>query len=155
MTVNLGVTNSATATLDTGRRTSAAVVPPPESVKQPDPPAELGGVDRVFQQLRSLSEGNQPTGGLSGGAGGMGVAAEPKPIVPSMADSKHGQTVHQTGVKPFVTNGADLTAQAVISADRRYVRLSMNAMFSGVTGVQSRPVINNPLIPGWQPPVGP
>jgi hypothetical protein len=55
-------------------------------------------------------------------------------------------------VSPFVVNSMEVTAQAVISADRRYVRLSMTPVFNTVTGVQALPVISNPLIPGFRLP---
>ena len=54
--------------------------------------------------------------------------------------------MYQTKVRSFVKNTMDVTAQAVISADRRYVRVSLNPVFSTVTGAV--PVVNNPLIPG-------
>jgi hypothetical protein len=56
--------------------------------------------------------------------------------------------LYQTRVKPFVQNAMDVTAQATISADRRYVRLSMSPVFNTVTGVQNIPVVVNPTIPG-------
>ncbi len=56
--------------------------------------------------------------------------------------------LYQTRVKPFVQNSLDVTAQAVLSADRRYVRLSMTPVFNTVTGVQNIPVVVNPTIPG-------
>jgi hypothetical protein len=55
---------------------------------------------------------------------------------------------YQTRVSPFVNNTAEFTAQAAISGDRRYVRLSINAFFNGVTGTQLIPVLNNPNVPG-------
>jgi hypothetical protein len=56
--------------------------------------------------------------------------------------------LYQTRVKPFVQNAMNITAQAAISADRRYVRLSMSPVFNTVTGFQTVPVVVNPTIPG-------
>ena len=52
-------------------------------------------------------------------------------------------------VRPAEAGGAysDI-AQATISADRRYVRLSLSPVFNTVTGFRTTPVINNPLLPG-------
>ena len=47
-----------------------------------------------------------------------------------------------------VGNSVDFTTQATVSADRRYVRLSLAPVFETVTNVQSGPIVTNPLIPG-------
>ena len=66
------------------------------------------------------------------------------------ADPSKDMVTYQTRVNPFVANSVDLTAQAVISADRRYVRLSLSPMFNVVSGVQPVPVVRSPLIPGFR-----
>jgi hypothetical protein len=155
VTVNLASAQSASVKLERGRRTTAAEVAPPETIKRPVETAELGGVDKVFNQLRALSEGNQQTG-LSGGVGGLGHATPANPAVANHKTDPTKDTVtYQTRVEPFVSNTVDLTAQAVISADRRYVRLSLAPMFNVVSGVQSIPVIRTPLLPGGGRPFGP
>jgi hypothetical protein len=58
------------------------------------------------------------------------------------------QVTYQTRVAPFFNNTIDLTAQATVSADRRYVRLSVTPMFNVVTGTQLQPMVLNPIIPG-------
>ena len=55
---------------------------------------------------------------------------------------------YQTRVKPFVGNSLSLTAQATISADRRYVRLSVAPVFNTVTGTNQQPSVILSLIPG-------
>jgi hypothetical protein len=48
-----------------------------------------------------------------------------------------------------VANSVDVTAQATISADRRFVRLSLNPVFNTVTGMRTVPVaVSSPVIPG-------
>jgi hypothetical protein len=57
----------------------------------------------------------------------------------------------QTKVSSFVGNGADLTVQGTVSADRRFVRYSMSPVFNTVTGAKTTPFVNNPLLPGTPP----
>ncbi len=58
------------------------------------------------------------------------------------------QLTFQGGVSSSFTNSIDFTAQATISADRRYVRLSLAPVFETVGRLQSSPIVTNPLIPG-------
>jgi hypothetical protein len=51
-------------------------------------------------------------------------------------------------VASFVKNSVDVTAQAVLSADRRYVRLSLTPVFNAATNVKAAPVVANPTLPG-------
>jgi hypothetical protein len=53
---------------------------------------------------------------------------------------------HQSAVAPFFTNGVSFNVSAVVSADRRYVRLSLNPVFTHIGGRGGSP--NNPLLPG-------
>ena len=52
----------------------------------------------------------------------------------------------QTKVSAFVGNSADLTVQGVISGGS--LRLSMSPVFNTVNGLNTTPVVNNPLLPG-------
>jgi len=61
------------------------------------------------------------------------------------------RTVFQTGITPM-GSGADLTARAVLSADRQSVRLSVTPYFQSVTGGGSNPRVDLPLIPGGNGP---
>jgi tetratricopeptide (TPR) repeat protein len=152
ITVTLTENTVVPVKLEDGRRTETAFVPPP--APRPTPPAELGGIDRVVSQLRALAEGSQGTerGTAQADVGSTGVAlTKPTPI---KADDKKSQqseqVVFQSKVSPFVFNGGvDLTAQGTISADRRYVRLSLNPNLSVVTpGAISTPTVILPLLPG-------
>ena len=63
------------------------------------------------------------------------------------------EVAYQTRVSPFATNRIDATVQAVLSADRRYVRLSLSPTFNVVTGTQLQGMlVRNPIIPGFPVP---
>jgi hypothetical protein len=63
-----------------------------------------------------------------------------------------GQPVIQGQVSSFVNN-LGLAAQATVTADRRYVRLSLSPTFQTITGTQSLSgIFNNPSIPGFSGP---
>jgi hypothetical protein len=141
--------NSYTWNLQDGRRKSAANVPPPTMQRPEAPEVQLATSDTVMRQLRDLANpiefGQDP--GVRGGVGGLGLTTSRDPARSTDRPTVE-QTVYQTKVAPFVPNSADLTAQAAISADRRYVRLSVNALFNTVTGVRNQPVVNTSIIPG-------
>ncbi|MGH7174679.1 MAG: hypothetical protein ACRELG_30810, partial [Gemmataceae bacterium] len=140
--------------LEDGRRTETAYVAPPSARKKPNmEPAALENPDKVFHQLRVLAD-PEVTGvgrGFSGGVGSQGRTVLPSQlkagkVKPNTPDND--RTLYQTRVKPFVQNALDVTAKAVISADRRSVRLSMTPIFNTVRGAQNLPVVVNPTIPG-------
>jgi tetratricopeptide (TPR) repeat protein len=140
--------------VDDGRRKETAYVAPRELHEDPEPaPSAPQNPDKVLHQLRVLAD--PEVTGVSRGFNGA-VATSGQPTLPSQFAGRQGdakplpddRTLYQTRVKPFVQNAMDVTAQAVISADRRYVRLSMTPMFNTVTGVQTIPVVVNPTIPG-------
>ena len=140
--------------LEDGRRTETAYVPPPSAQKKSDPaPAAVESPDKVFHQLRVLAD-PEVTGV---GQGFSGVVSQGQPVLPSQIKSglrgtsttpDNDRTLYQTRVKPFVQNALDVTASAVLSADRRYLRLSMTPVFNTVTGARNAPVVVNPTIPG-------
>ena len=115
--------------------------------------ANGGSPDRILYRLRDLSEAGLNEGtGISGGVGSYGSSATLKNIKPGER-SPAERVAYQTRVSPFVSNSADLTVQASVSADRRYVRLSMSPIFNTVGSVRTTPFVNNPLLPG-SPPAG-
>ncbi|HEV3261402.1 MAG TPA: hypothetical protein VG013_31405, partial [Gemmataceae bacterium] len=139
-------------TLDTGRRTSSAQVSPeasqPRAARAND---NVSSGANVFSKLRALANPDQDMSfsGMQGGVTSLGVQIEStppdKPADPSPAD----QVAYQSKVAPFVPNSLDLTAQATVSADRRFVRLSLAPVFNTVTTVQPAPVtVFVPMIPG-------
>jgi hypothetical protein len=141
--------------LTQGRRSEPAAVPA-QSVALEEPPAATASEnpDAVFHQLRLLSDpelAGYEAQGLRGGVatpGGAALSAD-RDRRPGPGGGEEERTVWQTKVKQFVTNSVDVTAQATISADRRYVRLSLTPVFNVVTGVKTIPgTVANPLIPG-------
>jgi tetratricopeptide (TPR) repeat protein len=153
-TVDLRAGNTLLIKLEEGRRNSAAYVPPPamQRADRPSVQAEASGVS-IMTKLRDLASpldmGMEP--GIRGGVGRAGLVAEPRELDRSAESSRNGEQVaHQTKVAQFAGNtGADLTSQAVVSADRRYVRLSLNAAFNTVTGVRTTPIVNTSVVPGF------
>ncbi|HEY7311775.1 MAG TPA: hypothetical protein VH643_20600 [Gemmataceae bacterium] len=139
--------------LDDGRRTETAYVAPREQQRTPEPsPATGESPDKVLHQLRVMAD--PEVTGVSRGFNGA-TTSSGQPILPSQikrgAESEtplNDRMLYQTRVKPFVQNAMNITAQAAISADRRYVRLSMSPVFNTVTGFQTVPVVVNPTIPG-------
>jgi tetratricopeptide (TPR) repeat protein len=141
--------------VEEGRRKETAFVPPRQSQQEPEQtPSAPRNPDKVLHQLRALAD-PEITGVERGLIGGMATSG--RPVLPSQIASgkvqpkENERTLYQTRVKPFVQNSMDVTAQAVISADRRTVRLSMTPVFNGVTGFQTLPVLTNPTIPGRRP----
>jgi hypothetical protein len=112
---------------------------------------ERGGTDAVLTQLRALTEPDDGGATISGGS-----ALPSLPPATVVKDSKPAPTdkvTYQNRVAPFVQNSANFTAQATISADRRYVRLSLTPNFNVVGGTQLQPVVGvfNPALPGKFP----
>jgi tetratricopeptide (TPR) repeat protein len=141
--------------LQDGRRTETAYVPPPSAQKKPDTvTAKLDSPDKVLHQLSVLAD-PEVTGVRRSVDGGF--VSQGKPILPSdikarrrepSAIADNDRTLYQTRVKPFVQNAMDVTASAVLSADRRYLRLSVTPVFNTVTTTRNAPVVVNPTIPG-------
>jgi len=147
VTLDLKTGNSITVKLDEGRRTSLADAVPTSPDRQAEAKPVLSDSDRILTRLRNLAD-PETTGvecGIHGGVGSSGYLNEPK----ARTEDHGGEVAYQTKVSPFVTNSYDLTAQAVISADRRYVRLSLTPAFNTFNRLQGSQVpFNNPLIPG-------
>jgi tetratricopeptide (TPR) repeat protein len=141
---------------DEGRRTSAAYVAPPEAARRPE--TQSAPVNTTLDLMRQLRQLADPivTGAetkVRGGAGSFGSSVSRR----SSRDPERSgadRLAYQTRVDPFVDNSSDLTAQAVISADRTSVRLSLNASFTMVGNTALRPVVVNPLVPGGFKPSG-
>jgi hypothetical protein len=147
-TINLAEGRSALVQLADGRRTQAASVPPPAARKRPESPAEVAvSTDSVLNQLRALTDTEDVGGGIRGSVGGFGTPVATTRPEGKSARSRDDEVTYQTRVAPSVINSADMTVQATVSADRRYVRLSMSAMFNTVTRTQLQPVVN-PFLTG-------
>ena len=140
--------------LEQGRRTEAAYVPPPSAQKKPDTAATApDNPDKVLHKLRVLAD-PEVTGvgrSITGDLVSQGRPVLPNPP-PTRGVSKEVPdkdcTLYQTRIKPFVQNALDVTASAVLSADRRYLRLSVTPVFNTVKVAPNTPVVVNPTIPG-------
>jgi hypothetical protein len=137
--------------LDGGRRTHVADVPAPQVNQRlaSTGPRQAGGSDAI-SQLQRLADPSE--GGFGGtpigfdGPGGRPDNTDPEP-------GAHDELTFQTRVAPSFNNRIDATVQAVLSADRRYVRLSLSPTFNVVTGTQLQGYsFRTPIIPGFPTP---
>jgi len=133
-----------------GRRTQIADVPPPsaverlnnEVVKEPTTSDALGQLQRLADPPDRSQDAGAPYGVEGLGVPGLADEKVPDP-------SKQDQVAYQTRVKPFANDRVDVTVQAVLSADRRYVRLGVSPVFNVVTGTRLQGSgFFNPIIPG-------
>jgi tetratricopeptide (TPR) repeat protein len=143
-TVSFDRSYTMSVTLDEGRRTSAAYVPPPTATEK-HTKLEIASSDQVLTKIRSLAN-PEITGGDShvrGGLASLGLtvpsAERPK------ARATAGELVYQTKLQPGAGTGMDLTAQATIGPDQG-VTLKLTPVFQSVT--KGQPAVSNPLIPG-------
>jgi tetratricopeptide (TPR) repeat protein len=142
--------------LDNGRRTEAAYVPPPSSQQTPD--ASLvpqSQHDKILVQLRDLADPENynyvQNRGFNGGLGSSGAATGPSETTRSVGKipdaSPNDRVMYQTKVSSFVSNSLDVTAQAVMSADRRSVRLSIAPVFAPLPATSADPKVASSVIP--------
>jgi hypothetical protein len=139
-----------TVVLKEGRRKSVAQVPASSTAaRTPSAAVVSQNSDRILNKLRALAD---PESSFGTGIQGTTVSAgQPAPFaggVPPPARANGEQLTFQGMVTSGVGNSVDFTTQATVSADRRYVRLSLAPVFETVTNVQSGPIVTNPLIPG-------
>jgi len=151
VTIDSNISQPIVVKLETGRRTTAAYVPPPEALT---PPEDVGTVtansDSVLHKLRALSD-PEVTGVQQGIRGETSSPlSRPAPVrVRDRGPSVNDRTVYQTKVSSFIRNSLDVTAQAVLSADRRSVRLSVKPVFPTAAGMRAGPVqVASPVFPG-------
>ena len=151
ITVDLKEGSTFTIDLAEGRRTQTAVVPPPALQQSAEAPGQEGGRGDVFTQLRNLADpelvGVQRAFRASSGSLGSSDSREDIRLEKSRPKDVAGRRKVQNRVAPFVNEGASFTTQAVVSEDRRYVRLSVNATFNVVSGTRPQPVMVS-VIPG-------
>jgi tetratricopeptide (TPR) repeat protein len=141
--VELGTDGTATlkVQVDAGRRTVAATVPPPAPRT---PPVVARDPDRVFNLLRAMAE--PAYAGMAKqhvAASGTSAAGTLNSQVMNSAVEMGPEVYHQQ--KLGSGTGADLVGQAVVSSDRRSVRVSAAPVFQTAT---AEPEVNLSLIPG-------
>jgi hypothetical protein len=144
--------------LEGGRRTEAAYVPPPAALVPPEAPAgaEEETARQMWGKLRALADPEATGyeyGGLRGGAYAPGARrSAPRPAAQVPRPVANDRTLYQTRVASFVKNSMDVTARAVLSADRRYLQVSLSPVFNTAAGPGPAPAVVNPTIPGSRGP---
>jgi tetratricopeptide (TPR) repeat protein len=137
--------------LASGRRTEAAYVPPPEAQRPVETVASRSSGPDILAELRNAAD-PEITGvqkgfraqTISPTATRVSIATPDRAPDPSPND----RAFYQTKIDSFVKNSLDVTAQAVLSADRRHVRVSL-APLAAPASVSDRPVtVSDPVIPG-------
>jgi hypothetical protein len=153
VTVDLGRSNTFAVKLEDGRRTALAYVAPqpraPEGAAQDGSNSADSGAG-VLSKLQALREpgGRLPERGLRGTTGGLGVAKKPGVTLKAGERGKGDQVVYESRVEPFVAGTTQVSAQAVVSADRRWVRIGLSPVFlNSVTNTQLQG-LTTPVIPG-------
>jgi hypothetical protein len=130
---------------------------PPPAAHQPlddgkDAGALVASTDQILTKLRNLADPEvtqvEPPRGLHGGVAGPGRPVS-RPSVLNPARHDEGRAVYQTRLNTLVAGSADVTAQAIISHDRRHVRLNLSGMFNVLRPgpVRSASVVL-PIFPG-------
>jgi tetratricopeptide (TPR) repeat protein len=145
------VSDPITVKMENGRRTETAYVAPPgahEAMRE-ELTSTIESTDAVLNKLRALAdpevtglELGRPQGGLH--TSGKAVSRPSGPAAPRSLEKD--RTLYQTKVASFVQNSVDVTAQAVITADRRHVRLSLSTSFTSVK--PGRVTVISPVFPG-------
>ncbi len=137
-----------------GRRTETAYVPSPDALQIPeDEAAKKDGHDDIQARLRALAD-PESTGVAPGVAGGVGGVREFRPSRPAKSTEKPSNigkaaSLYQSRVRTLTSGGVDMTTQAVLSADRRTVNVTIKPVFN--TAAASKPVtVNNSAVPGGE-----
>jgi hypothetical protein len=129
-----------TVRLEAGRRKHVASVAPAPPYQPPEPADEgMSRSARVLHTLRALAD--PEVSGYEGGVRG-GLQTTGRPVVrrPQSRPEEilpEERTLYNTKVGAFFNASVDVTAQASISADRRYVRLSVVPVFNTITGINT------------------
>jgi tetratricopeptide (TPR) repeat protein len=142
--------------LANGRRSEAAYVPPPVAQRPLEPAdARKKGPDVLTQMRIATDLDTTPAErGMSGGVDSPGATRLPSRMTADRRTerapepSPNDRAFFQTKVDSLVKNSLDVTAQASVTSDRRFVRLSISAL-STPGAAEARPVsLSDPVIPG-------
>jgi hypothetical protein len=126
-----------------GRRTAVAQIPPDAAYRRPEEKKpEPGSDSNILVKLRNLAD---PEFNNTSTVSDVRPAG---PAVGPLNQNQMEQVAFQSSVMAYGSAGIDLTAQAVVSADRRYVRLSVSPVFQTLGRSGSGLLVNIPLIPG-------
>jgi len=152
VTVDLKDPKPVKVRLENGRRTEAAYVPPPSAQQEVEAAVESESSDQVLFQLRNISsrEVTSFQGVNNRGASYGGMPRSERLPAKSLEPNKDDRVLYQTRMSSIVKDSLDLTAQAIVSADRRSVRVTVQPVFN--TAATDRPitapVVTNPVLPG-------
>jgi tetratricopeptide (TPR) repeat protein len=132
--------------LSDGRRTTVAAVPAAAAARRTDEPREKAKTAAsVYAKLRDLAHPEYAQARtIQAGAGTPGAKM---PSVFAPAARRQPETlVYQTGVASGAGGGVDVNARATLSADQRYLRLSVTPVFQTAGAPQHGTSLS--LIPG-------
>ena len=108
----------------------------------------------MLSQLSDLANSEVYGGnaGFQGGAGSPVSAAVPTSIAAkASAPSADDRVLYQNKVANFMKQSLDVTAQTVLSGDRRTLRLSLTPEFNAAAVNSNQPAVNTTVIPGGKP----
>jgi hypothetical protein len=163
-TLVLKESNNLVLDLAAGRRTQAAAVPPPNLQPQAEDLYAGASQQDLMGRLNSLADpelvGTVTRSGFRGGSGSPSVPSgsiddrDLRTKAAKAVRDQEGQRVFQNRVSPVINSGASFTEQATVSGDRRYVRVSLNAVFNNfVSKMNVQPKLS--VIPGAPRQLGP
>ena len=151
--IDSNVTKPIVIDLEGGRRTETAYVPPAGAHRPlEDVTDRQDGTLEVMNKLRALADPDV-RGFQQGNQGGVGSSG--RPITRSsprmLQHHENDRTLMQNKVKSFVANTLEVTSQAVLSADRRSIRVSVQPVFG--TPLTDKPAqVISPIFPGGSNP---
>ena len=151
--IDSNVTKPIVIDFEGGRRTETAYVPPAGAHRPlEDITARVDDTLEVMNKLRALADPDV-RGFQQGNQGG--VASSGRPVTRSstrvLQHHENDRTLIQNKVKSFVANTLEVTSQAVLSADRRSIRLSVQPVFG--TPLTDKPAqVISPIFPGGSNP---
>ena len=149
-TVVLDQTRMLRLSLEGGRRLSVAHVAPANANARPrtELVKEPSGGD-IRNKLRALADPEYApvNTGMVGGMASLGVPMEPR-LLDKLPSRLPTEAVAYQTQSASLRNSLDLAAQATVTADGRYVRLSLSPVFQTAARNDSGPLVSNPLIPG-------
>jgi hypothetical protein len=133
--------------LEGGRRTEAASVPPPVA-RRPERAAAAGTApDRVYNLLRAMAEPAYSGMTKQGMVGGTSASGPMAAQVANTASDIGMEVVHQNRLATAncLQTGTELVGQAVFSAERREIKMSLAPVFQTASDA---PEVKLSLIPG-------
>jgi tetratricopeptide (TPR) repeat protein len=145
MTVTFDRTHTFSIALDDGRRTSAEYVPPPTATQRTRKVVDPLTSDKVLNKLRKIAD-PEFSGKDIQMAGGLGAVGT-REVAATAGGPQMNGAIYQTKLASAVSNGSDLTAQAIVGPDQT-VQMKLSPVFRTGNRSRSKPAVWIPLIPG-------